>query len=59
MQNPVFTGRIPSASFVTTGIGDSGEGEQVLNVQNVSGHDITIRAGESFQVPMYTGLPEE
>ncbi|MER6366236.1 hypothetical protein [Kitasatospora sp. NPDC001527] len=44
---------------MTTGIGDSGDGEQVLNVQNVSGHDVTIRAGESFQVPVYTGPPEE
>ncbi|MFB7674461.1 hypothetical protein ACFC26_23915 [Kitasatospora purpeofusca] len=59
MQNPAFSNRIPSTYFATTGIGDSGEGEQVLNVQNVSGHDVTIQTGQTFQVPLYNGSPDE
>ncbi|MFB7477062.1 hypothetical protein [Kitasatospora sp. NPDC056184] len=59
MHNPFSSSRIPPTYFVTTGVGDSNEGEAVLNVQNVSGHDITIQAGESFQVPMYNEQPEE
>ncbi|MGK5545000.1 hypothetical protein ACSNOH_09750 [Streptomyces sp. URMC 127] len=56
MQNPIFRNRLPLHYFTTTGIGQSDDGEQVLNVENASGDDVTIPAGASFQVRLPAGL---